>query len=275
MANTTNFNWETPDDTDLVKDGAAAMRTLGNSIDTSFVDLKGGTTGQILSKASNTDLDYTWVAQDDSNAIQNAIVDAKGDLIAATAADTPARLAVGTNGQVLIADSTAATGLKWGADVTGMTSIATGTMSGSSISLTSIPTGYVNLVLQVTGWYGSTDTKMAIRFNNDATANYNATTGASIVNGNFGASYFVSDDGQDNSSGKSFMEMTIANYTNTTSWKTSSSFAITNNLTTPANYNFYKVTGFWGSTSAINRIDMIPESGGNWSAGTYTLYGVK
>jgi hypothetical protein len=113
MANTTNFNWETPDDTDLVKDGAAAMRTLGNSIDTSFVDLKGGTTGQILSKASNTDLDYTWVAQDDSNAIQNAIVDAKGDLIAATAADTPARLAVGTNGFALTADSTAATGLAW------------------------------------------------------------------------------------------------------------------------------------------------------------------
>ena len=113
MATTTNFGWETPDDTDLVKDGAAAMRTLGNSIDTSFVDLKGGTTGQVLSKASGTDLDFTWVAQDDSNAIQNAIVDAKGDLISATAADTPARLAVGTNGQVLTADSTQSTGLKW------------------------------------------------------------------------------------------------------------------------------------------------------------------
>jgi hypothetical protein len=58
-------------------------------------------------------MDFTWVAQDDSNAIQNAIVDAKGDLIAASAADTPARLAVGTNGQVLTADSTAATGLAW------------------------------------------------------------------------------------------------------------------------------------------------------------------
>jgi hypothetical protein len=113
MANTTNFNWETPDDTDLVKDGAAAMRTLGNSIDTSFVDLKGGTTGQILSKASNTDLDYTWVAQDDSNAIQNAIVDAKGDIIAATANDIPARLAVGANDLVLTAASGEATGLKY------------------------------------------------------------------------------------------------------------------------------------------------------------------
>jgi hypothetical protein len=113
MATTTNFGWETPDDTDLVKDGALAMRTLGNSIDSSFVDLKGGTTGQVLSKASNTDLDFTWVAQDDSNAIQNAIVDAKGDLISATAADTPARLAVGTDGQILTADSSTSTGLKW------------------------------------------------------------------------------------------------------------------------------------------------------------------
>jgi hypothetical protein len=110
---TPNFNFPVPQSTDLVKDGATAIAALGTSIDTQFVDLKGGTTGQVLAKASNTDLDYSWVAQDDSNAIQNAIVDAKGDLIAATAADTPARLAVGTNGQVLTADSTAATGLAW------------------------------------------------------------------------------------------------------------------------------------------------------------------
>jgi hypothetical protein len=135
MATTTNFGWETPDDTDLVKDGALAMRTLGNSIDTSFVDLKGGTTGQVLSKASNTDLDFTWVAQDDSNAIQNAIVDAKGDLISATAADTPARLAVGTNGQVLTADSSTSTGLKWATPATvssGLTFITAANPSGSA-----------------------------------------------------------------------------------------------------------------------------------------------
>jgi len=67
-----------------------------------------------LAKASKTNMDFTWVAQDDSNAIQNAIVDAKGDLIAASAADTPARLAVGNNGETLVADSSTATGLKWG-----------------------------------------------------------------------------------------------------------------------------------------------------------------
>jgi hypothetical protein len=62
MAITTNFGWTTPNDTDLVKDGAAAIRTALNGVDTSLVDLKGGTTGQILSKASNTDLDYSWVS---------------------------------------------------------------------------------------------------------------------------------------------------------------------------------------------------------------------
>lgn len=110
MATTTNFGWETPDDTDLVKDGAAAMRTLGSAIDTSLVDLKGGTTGQVLSKASNTDMDFTWTAIDPL-----VILDAKGDLITATAADTPARLAVGANGQILTADSSTSTGLKWAA----------------------------------------------------------------------------------------------------------------------------------------------------------------
>jgi hypothetical protein len=72
MATTTNFGWETPDDTDLVKDGAAAMRTLGSAIDTSLVDLKGGTTGQVLSKASGTDMDFTWIAQDDMSLAINA-----------------------------------------------------------------------------------------------------------------------------------------------------------------------------------------------------------
>ncbi len=102
-----------PTATDLVTDLPADFEVFGQAVATSMADLLGGTTGQILSKTSNTDMDFTWVTTDDTNAIQNAIVDAKGDLIAATAADTPARLAVGTNGQVLTADSTAATGLKW------------------------------------------------------------------------------------------------------------------------------------------------------------------
>lgn len=160
MANTTNFNWETPDDTDLVKDGAAAIRTLGSAIDTSLVDLKGGTTGQVLSKATNTDMDFTWVAQDDSNAIQNAIIDAKGDLIVGTAADTPARLAVGTNGYILTADSAEAAGMKWAAAAGGgkvlqvvqattstQTVVASTTMTDSGLSVSITPSATNSKIL--------------------------------------------------------------------------------------------------------------------------------
>ena len=101
MPTTSNFGWTTPADTDLVKDGAAAIRTLGNGVDASFLDLKGGTTDQVLAKNSNTDLDFKWVAQDDSNAIQNALLTTTGDTIYASAASTPARLGVGSTGQVL------------------------------------------------------------------------------------------------------------------------------------------------------------------------------
>ena len=64
MATSPLFGWEEPDDTDLVKDGAAAIRTLGNAIDTSMGDLLGGTSGQILSKASNSNMDFTWITND-------------------------------------------------------------------------------------------------------------------------------------------------------------------------------------------------------------------
>ena len=63
MATTTpNFGWSVPTSSDLVKNGATAIETLGDSIDASLVDLKGGTTGQVLSKASGTDMDFTWTA---------------------------------------------------------------------------------------------------------------------------------------------------------------------------------------------------------------------
>ena len=112
MATTTpNFGWSVPTSSDLVKNGATAIETLGDSIDASLVDLKGGTTGQVLAKASGTDMDFSWVT--DATGIPATIFDAKGDIIAASAADTASRLAVGTNNQVLTADSSTATGLKW------------------------------------------------------------------------------------------------------------------------------------------------------------------
>jgi hypothetical protein len=60
VATTTNFGWTTPDNTGYVKDGALAIRTLGNAVDTSMYKLKGGTTDQVLKKASGTDMDFVW-----------------------------------------------------------------------------------------------------------------------------------------------------------------------------------------------------------------------
>lgn len=136
MATTTpNFGWPVPTSTDLVKDGATAIEALGDSIDASLLDLKGGTTGQVLSKNSNTDMDFIWVtdAAGDitgvtagtgisgggtsgtvtvTNSMATAIT-TKGDLVPGTGSGTFSRLGVGTNGQVLAADSTTGTGLTW------------------------------------------------------------------------------------------------------------------------------------------------------------------
>ena len=61
---TTNFGWVMPSPTDLVTDLPADFEVFGQAVDTSMADLKGGTTGQILSKATNTDMDFTWITND-------------------------------------------------------------------------------------------------------------------------------------------------------------------------------------------------------------------
>ena len=135
MATSPNFNWPEPDNTDLVKNGALAIRTAVNAIDTSLVDLKGGTTGQILAKTSNTDMDFTWVANDVGDitavtagtgisgggtsgavTITNSMateIAAKGDLIVGTGSATFDNLAAGNNGETLVADSSTSTGLRY------------------------------------------------------------------------------------------------------------------------------------------------------------------
>jgi hypothetical protein len=178
MANpTSNFNWQMPTPTDLVTDLPADFEVFGQAVDSSMADLLGGTTGQILAKNSNTNMDFVWIANDQGDitgitatspltgggtsgavtvgiqdattaqkgavqlensfsststttaavpasvksaydlanaAIPKSLVDAAGDLIYATADNTPARLAIGTAGQVLKVNS-GATAPEWGA----------------------------------------------------------------------------------------------------------------------------------------------------------------
>jgi hypothetical protein len=61
---TSNFNWQMPTPTDLVTDLPADFEVFGQAVDTSMADLLGGTTGQILAKASNSNMDFTWITND-------------------------------------------------------------------------------------------------------------------------------------------------------------------------------------------------------------------
>jgi hypothetical protein len=149
MATTTNYSWSTPDDTALVKDGAAAIRSLGTAIDTTVFNNAGA-------------------------AIAKTIVDAKGDIIAATAADTVARLAVGANASVLTADSSTATGLKWATPAGGgkvlqvvqgtyatETTVASTTMTDTGLTASITPTLDTSKVLVLV-----TQSTAALRDNN-------------------------------------------------------------------------------------------------------------
>jgi hypothetical protein len=129
MATTTNYGWTTPDDTALVKDGAAAIRTLGSSVDTTTKNLNPETTlGDIAYRSSTPNVNTRLplgtanqvlrvnsggTAPEWATAADQTPLTTKGDLFGFDTAD--ARIPVGTNGHVLTADSTQGLGVKWAA----------------------------------------------------------------------------------------------------------------------------------------------------------------
>ena len=341
MPNTPNFNWPTPADTDYVTNGALAMRDLGDGIDTSLVDLKGGTTGQVLAKASNTDLDYVWttpnpgdvtavnvtspltgggtggdvtvgiqdgtttqkgaVQLEDSTsststtkaatpnsvksaydlangAIAKSLVDAKGDIIAATADNTPARVAVGTDGQVLIADAASSAGVKWATPSTGggETLLSTTSLSSTSTSI-SIPTGYkaIRIIVESYGT-GSGGVFGNCTFNSDTSGIYTThtdyvttglTSGFEAAGPNSFSLFYAKANITTNHA-----EIYIPNYTTTAAFKV----ATLQSVYTHNDNNVYGKAGWiaYRTTTAISSIQFILSSG-TWNSGTVKVYGVN
>jgi hypothetical protein len=216
-----------------------------------------------------------------TDAISKGQYNAKGALLSATAASTPAVLAVGTNDQVLTADSTTSTGLKWAAPAAGgMTVIASGTLSGTSTSLTSIPSTYINLVLFVNNPTVSSGTgSLGIRINSSSTAQYGRwffqSNGSNGGSGSSQTQWLLSDGSVTNiptSNDYVSASITFPNYADTTSQK-SISYQIQDR---PTSFSSLAGTGgtFVSNTSAISSIQIL-SNGAAFAGGTYTLYGVK
>lgn len=252
MATTTNYGWTTPDDTALVKDGASAIRTLGSSIDSTL----------------KTQID----AQ-----IPDSLLTTKGDLIAATGASTPARLGVGTDGQVLTADAASAAGVKWATSASGgMTLLSTTTLSGASTTISSISQSYTHLYGIFYGVTNATGDGFFRLLPNNSTStiaigsSYNPTNGSNFytVNGYYEVGGALWTRANANNVGT----FTISNYAGTSYYKV---------LTTEGSFDrqtdgrqVYSMTGTYNATTAVSSL-VFSNTGGNFSTGTVLLYGVK
>ena len=249
MPTTTNYGWTTPADTDLVKDGAAAIRTLGSSIDSTL----------------KTQID----AQ-----IPDALLTTKGDIIAASGTSTPARLGVGANDTVLTADSTAATGMKWAAVAGGgMTLLSTTTLSGASTTISSISGSYTHLYIVIYNatWSGS-GSYIRINPNNANACNWsglNGTSGFASAGTSAAMTVGTSSTNPTNATGICFAY--INNYSSTAMRKTYFGEMYSGDSLDNTSFAF----GGINITSAITSLVITVNSGGTFSGGTALVYGIK
>jgi hypothetical protein len=242
MATTTNYGWTTPDDTALVKDGAAAIRTLGSSVDTTTKNLNPSTTLGDIEYRSST-------------------------------ANTNTRLGIGSTGQVL----TVSGGVPAWSSISagGFTVLASGSLpSSNELSLTSISSSYKNLQLVVRNLTISTQNNVYVRFNT-ATGGYqnisayNPGAGLSTATtSSFDPYYFTMKAGV----GYGTLLVNVYDYADTTGYKIfDGQAAIYNSSNQDANAYAY---GILRETNAISTIKVYMASG-TFTAGTYVLYGVK
>jgi hypothetical protein len=208
-----------------------------------------------------------------SAAINPTIVDAKGDIIAATAADTVARLAVGANDTVLTADSTAATGLKWATPAAGgMTLLSTTTLSGASTTISSINQTYQDLHIVISDPIRSNSYDSGpMRINPNGTSLL--FTGTRIQGTNLEQVYLQNlntptlDTPSSPTTNIAFLQ--IRNYASSTNAKSCYFLASTQGTV----YNFF---GFLQTATAISSL-VFTGSGNSmqYAGGTVQIYGVK
>ena len=245
MATTTNYGWTTPDDTALVKDGAAAIRTLGSSVDTTTKALNPSTTLGDVEYRSST-------------------------------ANTNTRLGIGTTGQVL----TVAGGVPSWATLAGggMTLINAGgtALTGTSVSISSIPATYNNLQVVIINGRPSVDGgTLSARYNNDSGANrYFSSNSNGVGSQAFNSTYLDLHADADNTATQGVIVWDVYNYANTSIWKMANSLAMMPNNTTSTNAGAYRQLLGYNQTTAISEINIFVASG-TMSGGTVYVYGVK
>jgi hypothetical protein len=255
MANpTTNYGFVLPTPTDLVTDLPADFEVALQGVDTQM--------------KTNADA-----------AIAKSTFTTKGDLLVATGSGTFVRQGVGTNGQVLTANSAQADGVEWATVAAGgMTLISTTTLSGSSVTLSSIPSTYRNLQIVIRNFIpATTNESMRLRINGDSGASRHAQlfwNTASQDDLQFDStSLLVTREGS-NSVSNSFHTFIINDYANTTTWKSITGFGIVNYFITTTKYNYNSLNGFYNQTGAVSSLTFFPNAG-NFTSGTILLYGVS
>lgn len=203
---------------------------------------------------------------------------AKGDLVVGSATNDAAVLGVGSNDQVLTADSSTATGLKWAtASSGGMTLLETLTLSGSSVVSSTIPGSYVHLQLVIRNFRPvNNGAHLHCRINGNTSANYiNQNLMGQSYNVAFSETQWIFAFGQNNTANTySTGYVPIYDYANTTTWKSCYPQLAANGDTTAANVSSNMYKNYYNQTGAITSLTFYAETG-NMTSGSVLIYGVK